>query len=87
MRKREMFKSVGFKLGEIAIIAAGVNVGRSMFTEAKAANSNKSSATWKVPPGVKKIRVRSWNADGTPDLDRTLRVEPNQTFRIDAIED
>jgi hypothetical protein len=57
------------------------------FTAAANANSNKSSATWKVPPGVKKIRVRSWNADGTPDLDRTLRVEPNQTFRIDAIED
>ena len=86
MNKREMFKSVGFKLGEIAIIAAGVNVGRSMFTEAKAAIS-KNSATWKVPPGVKKIRVRSWNSDGSPDLDRTLRVEPNQTFRIDAIED
>jgi hypothetical protein len=49
--------------------------------------SSRNTATWKVPPGVKKIRVRSWNSDGSPDLDRTLRVEPNQTFRIDAIED
>lgn len=48
--------------------------------------TQKNSATWKVPPGVDKIRVRSWNADGTPDMDRTLRVEPNQIFRIDAIE-
>jgi hypothetical protein len=54
---------------------------------AKAANvSQRNSATWKVPPGVKKIRVRSWNSDGSPDLDRTLNVEPNQVFRIDAIE-
>ena len=54
-------------------------------TTAKADQRN--SATWKVPAGIKKIRVRSWNADGTPDMDRTLSVEPNQTFRIDAIEE
>ena len=54
---------------------------------ANAATSQRNTATWKVPPGVKKIRVRSWNADGSVDLDRTLNVEPNQTFRIDAIED
>lgn len=54
---------------------------------AEAATSQRNTATWKVPPGVKKIRVRSWNADGSPDMDRTLSVEPNQTFRIDAIED
>ena len=54
---------------------------------AAATNTNRNSATWKVPPGVKKIRVRSWNPDGSKDMDRTLNVEPNQTFRIDAIED
>lgn len=54
---------------------------------AEAATSQRNTATWKVPAGVKKIRVRSWNADGTVDLDRTLNVSPNQTFRIDAIED
>jgi hypothetical protein len=57
------------------------------FFAAAANAANRNTATWKVPPGINKIRVRSWNADGTPDLDRTLRVEPNQTFRIDAIED
>lgn len=51
------------------------------------AASQRNTATWKVPPGVKKIRVRSWNPDGTVDLDRTLNVSPNQIFRIDAIED
>lgn len=56
-------------------------------TTAANANTNRNSATWKVPPGVQKIRVRSWNPDGSKDMDRTLNVEPNQTFRIDAIED
>jgi len=51
------------------------------------AATQRNSATWKVPSGIKKIRVRSWNADGSPDMDRTLNVEPNQMFRIDAIED
>lgn len=57
------------------------------FAIAAKAASQKNTATWKVPSGIQKIRVRSWNADGTPDLDRTLSVEPNQTFRIDAIEE
>ena len=51
------------------------------------AASQRNNATWKVPAGVTKIRVRSWNPDGSVDLDRTLNVEPNQVFRIDAIED
>lgn len=87
MNKRDLIKNIGMKAGEITIIAAGIGVGRSMVAEAQAAATQRNSATWKVPPGVKKIRVRSWNSDGSPDMDRTLRVEPNQTFRIDAIED
>lgn len=51
------------------------------------AATQRNNATWKVPAGVKKIRVRSWNPDGSIDLDRTLNVLPNQVFRIDAIED
>lgn len=54
---------------------------------AASASTQRNTATWKVPPGIKKIRVRSWNPDGSIDLDRTLNVSPNQTFRIDAIED
>jgi len=57
------------------------------FTAVVAKAAEKNHAVWKVPAGVRKIRVRSWNADGSPDLDRTLNVEPNQVFRIDAIED
>jgi len=83
MNKRDFVKTTGFKLGIISLVMAGIGVGVS---KANAA-SQRNSAIWKVPPGVKKIRVRSWNSDGSPDLDRTLRVEPNQTFRIDAIED
>lgn len=69
------------------LIGAGTFAAASipMVMEAQAA-STRNTATWKVPPGVNKIRVRSWNADGSPDMDRTLSVEPNQTFRIDAIE-
>ena len=51
------------------------------------AQSKRNSATWKVPPGITKIRVRSWKANCTKDLDRTLNVEPGDFFRLDAIED
>ena len=51
------------------------------------AASSKNSASWRVPSGIKKIRVRSWNPDGSKNIDRTLNVTPGETFRIDAIED
>jgi len=57
------------------------------FAVVAAAASQRNSATWKVPAGVKQIRVRSWNPDGSIDMDRTLNVSPNQVFRIDAVED
>jgi hypothetical protein len=87
MNKRNFLKNFGMKAGTLSFIAAGIGVGRSLVAEAQAATSQRNTATWKVPSGVKKIRVRSWNPDGTVDLDRTLNVSPNQTFRIDAIED
>ncbi|QMP83851.1 MAG: hypothetical protein [Caudoviricetes sp.] len=56
------------------------------FISAKAnAASNRNTVTWQVPSGVNKIRVRSWNPDGSKDMDRVLSVEPNQTFRIDVV--
>ena len=70
--------------GTGAALAAAV---APLAAKAEAATVQKNSAVWRVPAGVQKIRVRSWNADGTPDMDRTLTVEPNQTFRIDAIEE
>lgn len=76
MNKRSLFGAL-FALPFAAVAAKA----------AATASNTRNSATWKVPPGVKKIRVRSWNADGTPDLDRTLNVDPNQIFRIDAIEE
>lgn len=57
------------------------------FIGAASAAPNRNSASWRVPPGIKKIRVRSWNPDGSRNLDRTLNVSPGEFFRIDAIED
>ena len=57
------------------------------FIGVASAAPNRNSASWKVPPGIKKIRVRSWNPDGSRNLDRTLNVKPGEFFRIDAIED
>jgi len=67
------------------LLLAGLTALPFFATVTNAAQRN--SAVWRVPAGVKKIRVRSWNADGSIDMDRTLNVSPNQTFRIDAIED
>lgn len=49
--------------------------------------TKRNSASWRVPAGVTKIRVRSWKANGAKDMDRTLNVEPGDFFRLDAIED
>lgn len=57
------------------------------FATVSNAASSKNSASWRVPSGIKKIRVRSWNPDGSKNIDRTLNVAPGETFRIDAIED
>jgi len=57
------------------------------FLAVKANAAGKNSASWRVPAGVKKIRVRSWKADGSADMDRTLNVEPGDFFRLDAIEE
>jgi hypothetical protein len=57
------------------------------FIGAAQAAPNRNSATWRVPPGIKKIRVRSWNPNGKANLDRTLNVKPGEFFRIDAIEE
>lgn len=84
MNKRNFIKALGTKAGAISVIVAGIGIGRSTVAEAA---TQRNSATWKVPSGVKKIRVRAWNPDGSIDMDRTLNVSPNQTFRIDAIED
>lgn len=67
-------------------LLAGLSALPFLSVAAAAATVQRNSATWKVPSGVKQIRVRSWNADGSIDMDRTLNVAPNQVFRIDAVE-
>lgn len=77
-------RALGIRLGSIAIAAAGFVIGRSVVSESQAA-ANRNTVTWEVPPGVTKVRVRSWKSDGSKDIDRVLSVEPNQTFRIDVV--
>jgi hypothetical protein len=84
MNKRDLVKSIGMKAGQLVVFAAGIGVGKSVLTEAQAA-ATRNTVTWEVPPGVTKVRVRSWNSDGSKDIDRVLSVEPNQTFRIDVV--
>lgn len=67
------------------LLLAGLTALPFFATMANAAGKN--SASWRVPAGITKIRVRSWKANGTKDLDRTLSVEPGDFFRLDAIED
>jgi hypothetical protein len=70
------------------LLLAGLTALPFFATVTNAANLNgRNTATWKVPPGVTKIRVRSWTPDGRKDMDRTLNVEPGELFRLDAIED
>lgn len=66
-------------------LLAGLTALPFFATMAQAAGKN--SASWRVPAGIKKIRVRSWNPDGSRNLDRTLNVKPGEFFRIDAIEE
>jgi hypothetical protein len=71
MNKRLMFLG----LLSVPFLAAGKAI----------AAASRNTVTWEVPAGVTKVRVRSWNPDGSKDLDRVLNVEPNQTFRIDVV--
>lgn len=45
--------------------------------------SGARSVTYTVPPGIKRIRVRSWKGKDEV-IDTHFTVEPGQTFRIDA---
>lgn len=45
------------------------------------------TVNWKVPAGVKRVRVRSFDEKGKQLQDTVLRVVPNQTFIIDAIKE
>lgn len=56
---------------------------------ANAATTKKAgqTVTWTVPKGVYRIRVRSWGADGSKNIDRKINVEPGERFQIDTLED
>ena len=69
MNKRKM-------MGALALLAAVPLV--------SPASAAKTSATFSVPTGVKKIRVRSYKG-GRVVIDTMLNVEPGQVFKIDAV--
>lgn len=57
---------------------------------AKASNNadaatSRNKATWTVPRGIDKIRIRSTAPDGSTIFSRELDVEPGQTFYVEAI--
>lgn len=51
---------------------------------ALAAPKQSGSATFVVPAGVERIRIRSYKA-GRKVIDREMSVEPGQSFRIDPV--
>jgi hypothetical protein len=68
-----------FIVGTGAVAATAVAA--ALPAEAKVSGS----ASFVVPFGVKRIRVRSYNK-GEKVLDRSLNVMPGQTFIIDPIQ-
>lgn len=50
-----------------------------------AATSTRNKATWTVPKGIDKIRIRSTGPDGSSIFSRELSVEAGQTFYVEAV--
>lgn len=55
------------------------------FVASAAKSQENKTATFKVPEGVTKIRVRSWDDTGEEKLDKVLDVTSNQVFRLDVV--
>lgn len=72
MNKRNVFGAVA------ALALAPLMIGRSE------AMPRKAAATFTVPSGVKKLRVRSYR-NGNKVIDTALNVVPGQTFTIDTV--
>lgn len=72
MNKRTVFGAIA------AIALAPFMIGRSE------AAGRRAAATFVVPGGVNKIRVRSYR-DGKKVIDTSLNVAPGQTFTIDTV--
>lgn len=72
MNKRKLFAGLTALVG-LAVPSAIANAG------------TRNKAAWTVPPGIKKIRIRSNAPDGSPIFSRELDVEPGQTFYVEAI--
>jgi hypothetical protein len=72
MKKRHIFGAIA------ALAIAPIMIGRSE------AAGRRAAATFVVPNGVRKLRVRSFR-DGKKVIDTALNVVPGQTFTIDTV--
>jgi divalent metal cation (Fe/Co/Zn/Cd) transporter len=64
----------------VGLLAAPI----ALASDVEAAEKVVSTVRWKAPPGVKKIRVRSWNGNDKV-IDTHIDVKPGQTFLFEAI--
>ena len=72
MNKRTLFGGLAALVGlAVPTIAAGA--------------ANRNRATWTVPRGIDKIRIRSTAPDGSSIFSRELDVQPGQTFYVEAL--
>ena len=72
MNKRKLFAGLT-ALVSLAIPSVMANAG------------TRNKATWTVPRGIDKIRIRSNAPDGSQIFSRELDVEPGQTFYVEAL--
>jgi hypothetical protein len=73
MNRRKWFMGLG-------ALAAGATAASA----ATKTNAPSKSATYTVPKGITRIRVRSWEGQEEV-LDTHFSVKPGQIFRIDAV--
>ena len=73
MNKRNIFGAIA------ALAIAPIMIGRS-----EAASRRGAAATFVVPRGVTKLRVRSYRGSNKV-IDTALNVVPGQVFTIDAV--
>lgn len=75
MNRRAVFTGLA-----TAMLATPAVAGQACVTTSK-----RDSVTWKVPEGIKRIRVRSWSVAGDEVIDTQFGVKPGQEFRIDVV--
>jgi hypothetical protein len=78
MNRRSIFAGLATALPSLL-------VGQAMAGQTCVNTPKRDSVTWKVPDGIKRVRVRSWGVDGNEVIDTQFGVKPGQEFRIDVV--